>query len=136
MDAVRRALAAVIGERVRLPRALARPFPELEAVRIRRGGLPVRVGGWALGQRTVAAITLWRTIFVAPDVPLEAELLLHELRHVHQFEAAATFPVRYLWESIRRGYHANRYEADARRYATERLRAAPNDLRRGEVSRG
>lgn len=136
MDAVRRALAPVIGKPVALPAALARRFPELGDVRLRRGGLPVRIGGWALGRRTVAAITLWRTIYVAPDVPLEEELLLHELRHVHQFEAAAAFPILYLWESIRRGYHANRYEADARAYATARMRAAPNDLRRGEVYRG
>lgn len=136
MDAVRRALAPVIGKPVALPAALARRFPELGDVRLRRGGLPVRIGGWALGRRTVAAITLWRTIYVAPDVPLEEELLLHELRHVHQFEAAAAFPILYLWESIRRGYHANRYEADARAFATARMRAAPNDLRRGEVYRG
>jgi len=28
-----------------------------------------------------------------------------------------TFPVRYLWESLRRGYEGNRFEADAQRYA-------------------
>ncbi|HEX6535424.1 MAG TPA: hypothetical protein VF041_12580 [Gemmatimonadaceae bacterium] len=133
MDPLRRALAALIGEPARLPPSLAHRFPELARLRLRRGGLPVRVAGWALGRPTVAAITLWRTIFVAPEVPLEAELLLHELRHVHQFEAATAFPVLYLWESIRRGYHANRYEADARAFAEERLRASPNDLRRGEV---
>ena len=102
-------------------------------MRLRRGGLPVRVGGWALGRRVVAAITLWRTVFVAPGVALDAELLLHELRHVHQFEASTTFPVRYLWESVRRGYHANRYEADARTYAAAQLRASVKDPPRGDV---
>ena len=42
---------------------------------------------------------------------------MHELRHVQQFDASLTFPIRYLWESVRRGYDANQYEVDARRYA-------------------
>jgi hypothetical protein len=29
--------------------------------------------------------------------------------------------VRYLWESARRGYFANRFEVDAREYAAQRL---------------
>ena len=33
-----------------------------------------------------------------------------------------TFPQRYVWESLRRGYTANRFEVDARRYAAVRLR--------------
>ena len=102
-------------------------------MRVRRGGLPVRVGGWALGRSTVAAITLWRTVFVASGVALDAELLLHELRHVHQFEASAIFPLHYLWESVRRGYHANRYEADARTYAAAQLRASVKESPRGDV---
>ena len=133
MEIVERVIAAVSGSRVALPPGLARRFPDLEVVRLRRGGLPTCLGGWMLGQRRVAAITFWRTIFVAPDVPLTGELLLHELRHVHQFEATATFPVRYIWESLRHGYHRNRYETDAREYAAERLRAAPADLPRGDV---
>lgn len=133
MAALRRALAPLIGTPAYLPDALLHRFPELAGVRFRRGGLPPRIAGWALGQRSVAAITLWRTIFLAPGVPLHAELLLHELRHVHQFEATAAFPLRYVWESVRRGYNANRYEADARAYAARRVRQAADDLRRGEV---
>ena len=52
-----------------------------------------------LGQSTVSAITLWRTIWLAPDVMPSDELLLHELRHVDQFEASAAFPLLYLWQS-------------------------------------
>ena len=55
----------------------------------------------------------------------DPELLLHELRHVHQFEASPAFPVLYLWESLFRGYHRNRFEADARAYASSRVRGAP-----------
>ena len=106
------------------PAELTERFPELRLARYRRGGLPPRVGGWALGRRSVAGITLWRTVFLAPDAALSAELLLHELRHVQQFGASRAFPLRYLWESVRRGYGDNRYEQDARAWARARLRAA------------
>lgn len=110
-----------MGVPVELPAALLERYPELARARFRRGGLPPRVGGWCLGQRSVAAITLWRTVFLGVDARLSAPLLLHELRHVQQFGASRGFPLRYLWESIRRGYHANRYELDADRWAAFRL---------------
>ena len=109
----------------------AERYPELASVRWRRGGLPVRVGGWCLGQKTVSAITLWRTIWLAPGAPLSVELLLHESRHVQQFEASAVFPILYLWESLRRGYVRNRFEVDARAYATTRLREPDKPKPRG-----
>jgi hypothetical protein len=113
---------ALIGERTTLPDTLLASYPELASARWRRGGLPVRVGGWCLGQRSVSAITLWRTIWLAPDVRPSGELLLHELRHVQQFEASTAFPILYLWESLRRGYVRNRFEVDARAYAATRVR--------------
>jgi hypothetical protein len=103
-------------------------YPELAEASFRRGGLPVRIGGWALGTSTAAAITLRRTIFLAPATPVTAELLLHELRHVHQFLEDWAFPVRYLWQSIRYGYSRNAYEVDARRYSASRLGAVDKDL--------
>ena len=81
----------------------------------------VRVGGWFLGRSTVSGITLWRTIWLAREDLLYPELLLHELRHVHQFEEDPLFPLRYVWCSVRRGYTNNPYEADARAFAARRL---------------
>jgi hypothetical protein len=117
-------LAPVIGRPAPLPADLLARHPELRAVRLRRGGVLPRVGGWLLGRHSVAGITLWRTVWLAPDAPLAAELLLHELRHVQQFQERATFPLRYLWESVRYGYRRNRYEVDARAFAASRMRAA------------
>jgi hypothetical protein len=116
-----RLAAPLVGTPAELPDDLRARFPELAEVRWRRGGVFVRVGGWALLQPTVAAITLWRTVFLAPGVPWDAALLLHELRHVHHFTGSRAFPVRYLWESVRRGYANNWYEADANAYARARL---------------
>ena len=120
---VRRAL---IGEPETLPSQLLARFPELSIIRLRRGGLPVRIGGWSLLQSTAAAITLWNTVFLAPDTAPEAELLLHELRHVHQFQSSRVFPLLYLFESLRRGYHRNRFELDAIAFAEARLAAHRN----------
>lgn len=112
---------ALAGRAAPLPPELLDRFPELRGARFRRGGLPLRVGGWCLGASTVSGITLWRTIWLHHDAPLDPGLLLHELRHVHQFQATPLFPLAYAWESLRRGYLRNRFEADARAFATRRL---------------
>ena len=112
---------ALMGEALQLPDAIVREYPELAQMQLRRGGLPPLVAGWMLGRPAVAAITLWRTIFFGSRTAVDASLLLHELRHVEQFRERRTFPLRYIWESIRRGYHLNRYEVDARTYAARRL---------------
>jgi hypothetical protein len=118
----------LIGERIELPADIIRRYPDLAQATYRRGGMPVRIGGWSLGMNSAAAITLWRTVFIAPNTPLDAELLLHELRHVHQFLAHKAFPVSYLWQSIRYGYTRNAYEVDARRYSASRLGTGDEDL--------
>lgn len=114
----------LIGSPCTLPPALLARYPELRAARWRRGGLALRVGGWCLGRASVAGITLWQTIWLADHAPLVPELLLHELRHVHQFQADPLFPLRYLWRSVRHGYTDNPYEADARAFAARRLAEA------------
>ena len=112
---------ALVGVAIELPVELLEQYPELRRVQFRRGGLPPRIGGWALLQRSAAAITLWRTVFLAPATALEPMLLLHEQRHVQQFGRSAWFPVQYLWGSIRHGYHRNPFELDAERYAAHRV---------------
>lgn len=128
----RRLRAALIGEPLPLPESLVARWPELAVARWRVGGLPPRVGGWLIGAPTVAGVTLWRTIFLAPSSALDPGLLLHEVAHVHQFEGSPLFPLRYLAESLRRGYRHNRYEADAERWAADRLRERGGAPRRGD----
>ena len=121
-------LSALIGTPMSLPEPLLERWPELREARWRRGGLPLRIGGWCLGRSTVSGITLGRTIFLAPRVPLAPELLLHELRHVHQFQGDRAFPLRYLWRSVRHGYADNPYESDARAYAARRVTGASSPV--------
>ena len=116
----------LFGARMALPPRMLERWPELADARWRRGGLPVRIGGWCLGRATVSGITLGRTVWLAPGVPLEPELLLHELRHVHQFAADRAFPLRYVWRSLRHGYLRNPYEADARQFAASRVDVPPS----------
>ena len=123
-----RLIKALIGERIELPADMIRRYPDLAQATYRRGGLPVRIGGWSLGTSTAAAITLWKTVFVSPTTVLDPELLLHELRHVHQFLEHKAFPVSYLWQSLRYGYIRNAYEIDARRYSASRLGTGDKDL--------
>lgn len=118
-------LTSLLGRSIELPTAFTVRYPELARARYRRGGLPPRIGGWCLGRSTVAAITLWRTVWLGASTPLDAELLLHEVRHVAQFESSRAFPILYIWESLRRGYHTNRYEVDAREHAAARMRGMP-----------
>lgn len=113
--------AALVGRPLTLPPALVAAHPELAEARWRAGGLPLRVGGWCLGRSTVAGITLWRTVFLADPARASPALLLHELAHARQFARQRTFPLRYCWESLRRGYARNRYELEADAFAHARV---------------
>jgi hypothetical protein len=131
MGMVGRIRAALIGEPESLATDVVTRYPELGRLRLRRGGLPPRLGGWALGRATVAAITLRRWVFLAPHVRVHPPLLLHELRHVQQFEASPLFPIRYVWASLRYGYQHNPFEADARDFSARRVRP-PETLSAGD----
>lgn len=112
----------VIGTPLTIPTDLLHRFPELGEARFRVGGIFVHIAGGCLGIESVDGFTLGRTIWLSPSAPLDAGLLLHELRHVQQFASIPWFPLRYLWESMRRGYRGNRFEIDAAAYARRRVR--------------
>lgn len=69
--------------------------------------------GWA---------SFWETIYVLPGWEHNRALIRHELCHLEQIrrEGRLRFAVGYLWELVRRGYLANKYEVQAR--AAERQR--------------
>ena len=119
--AVERLARALRGQPMELPLAILRVYPMLGHASWRRGGLAPRLGGWCLGRATVSGIALGRTVFLAPHVPLDPWLLLHEFAHVRQFAEVSAFPLRYLWQSLRHGYRANRFEQDANNFATRVL---------------
>ncbi len=116
-------LSALIGRPESLPIDLGVRFPELTAVRWRRGGLPPRVGGWLLGRASVSGITLWNTVWLGERARFDSQLLLHEFFGTWlSFNRAGPFRILYLCgKSARHGYPQNRFEVDAREYAAARL---------------
>ena len=119
-------------DRVLGPELAAAELPDDEGlpggIRVRRSRWLTRVAGTLVGTgRPVAAVTLGRTIVMAPGVRLTARLLRHELTHVRQWERSPLFPVRYVLEHLRRGYLDNRYEIEAR--AAEAAVEAPTRTR-------
>lgn len=123
----------VVGRPCMIPVDLLQRHGGLGDVSWRRGGLPPRVGGWFLGMRSVAAIALWRTVWLGDEVEPTEELLLHESCHVQQFQAVRAFPLRYVLESLRRGYSANRFEVEARNFVYARVRNVRQEPPREDV---
>lgn len=114
---VARGVAALVGRPHALRPELFARHPELAEACWREGGLPLRIGGWCLGRSRVAGITLGRTIFLTDASAASPALLLHEVAHVRQFRRLRGFPLRYLWQSVRRGYSHNHYEIEADAFA-------------------
>ena len=78
-----------------------------------------KIAAKKLGTKSVAMV-LGKTIHLCNTT--KAEFLLdekwvkHELCHIKQFKEHGyfLFVVKYLWESIRKGYYNNRFEVEAR----------------------
>jgi hypothetical protein len=90
-----------------------------KSIRIRENSFIARVAAYKLGADSVA-LTLGRTIHLhnarADNFKKDRRWVLHELKHVEQFKRYGFFwfIVLYLLESIRKGYHGNRFEVEAR----------------------
>jgi hypothetical protein len=69
----------------------------------------LRRGGWA-------AIPMpWRTVYCRPDVIDDQIMRAHEMVHFEQMERLGTvwFCIKYVWLSLRLGYHRNPLEIEA-----------------------
>jgi hypothetical protein len=100
-------------------------------VKIKEQSLFARLAARKLKSQQVAAV-LGSTIHLwnvrREDFLQSTTWVLHELEHVRQFRkyGAVRFLVLYLWESARRGYYNNRFEAEAR--LAERGKLTPDDV--------
>lgn len=78
-----------------------------------------RIAAFKLGTKAVAMV-LGKTIHLYNTTTAEflqdEKWLKHELCHVKQFKEHGyfLFLVKYIWESIRKGYYNNRFEIEAR----------------------
>jgi hypothetical protein len=86
---------------------------------IKERSLLARIAAWWLGVKVVA-VTWGETIHLhgadTKTLLRDKAWLRHELKHVEQFSrhGRLTFLALYVWESIRKGYHQNRFEVEAR----------------------
>jgi hypothetical protein len=94
-------------------------------VRIRENSFLARLAARRLGTVRVAVV-LGHTIHLhavsKEDFLRRKTWVCHELRHVVQYDELGTigFLYRYLLESLRTGYHNNRFEIEARASEDER----------------
>lgn len=87
--------------------------------RIKENSRLAKIAAWKLNVRSVAFV-LGHTIHLyntsREEFLQNKSWLKHELCHVQQFEQHGFLPfiIKYLWESLRKGYYNNKYEEEAR----------------------
>jgi len=91
----------------------------MQQVRIKEDSWLARIAARRMGYDRVAMVVghtvhLFNT--TAKEFLADTDWVCHELKHVEQYERHGVpgFLCRYLWESARKGYYDNRFEAEAR----------------------
>ena len=86
---------------------------------IKEKSLIARIAALFLHEKSIAVVTgktihLWNTS--KEDFINNKKWLQHELMHVQQFKKYGfiRFLFLYTWESLKKGYHKNRFEVEAR----------------------
>jgi len=93
------------------------------AFHIKENSWLAAIAAWKLGKSRVAMV-LGKTIHLhqtsQADFLANEAWFRHELCHVAQFQryGMVNFLLRYVWESIRKGYYYNKYEVEARQAET------------------
>jgi hypothetical protein len=88
-------------------------------VYIKENSWQAKIAAAKLGSESVAMV-FGKTIHLhnvsKQDFIAHKEWLCHELVHVMQYQQYGFmgFLIRYMWESIKKGYHNNKFEVEAR----------------------
>lgn len=90
-----------------------------ERFTIKENSWVARIAAWKLKATSVAivfgnTIHLWNSS--AANFLQNEKWLKHELCHIRQYKqhGYAGFIIKYIWESLRKGYYNNRFEVEAR----------------------
>ncbi len=92
---------------------------DLAGIRIKENSFLARIAALKLRSGSVAMV-LGRTIHLhnvsSEEFLKETRWVKHELCHVQQYKQHGFVPflAKYLWESIKHGYHNNKFEVEAR----------------------
>lgn len=91
---------------------------------IKENSFVARIAAWTLNASSVAivfgsTIHLWNSS--KEDFLKNERWLKHELCHIRQYKQHGYmgFIVKYLWESLRKGYYNNKFEVEARKAEEE-----------------
>lgn len=93
---------------------------DISDIKIRERSLRAKIAARCLRVENVA-FTLGKTIYLynatAQEFMHNTRWVKHELKHVEQFKRYGfiSFIARYTIETIRKGYHENKYEVEARK---------------------
>lgn len=96
---------------------------DLQDINIKENSWLARIAAWKLKSDSVAMV-LGKTIHLYNSTKEnflnDERWLKHELCHIKQFKEHGyfMFVVKYLWESLRKGYYNNRFEVEARNAET------------------
>lgn len=107
-------------------------------MKIREHSWLARIARWKLGNKTTVAMVIGQTIHLSGATREEflanPEWVAHEQVHLRQFREHGfwRFLGAYLWESVRVGYYANRYEVEAREEAARVVSGLKRDPAAGE----
>ena len=97
-----------------------------EPFHIKENSWLARIAAFKLKSASVAMV-IGKTIHLhglnKVDLLNNDRLLKHELCHIRQYKQHGTigFLVKYMWESIRKGYYNNRFEVEARATETKTI---------------
>lgn len=92
-------------------------------MKIRESSPLARIARWKLGNKAAVAMVVGQTIHLSgvtrAQFLADPEWVAHEQVHLRQFREQGfwRFLWRYLHESVRVGYYANKYEVEARQEA-------------------
>ncbi len=87
--------------------------------RIKENSWLAKIAAKKLGEKQVAMV-IGRTIHLhnttRDEFLADTDWVCHELTHVKQYaqQGIFLFLIKYLWESLKKGYHNNKYEIEAR----------------------
>src|SRR5579863_4228003 len=127
----------MIGRRYALPRAVAAALEQVFEEPV-TGVIVIERSRYAKLHRGMSATTRPNRIFLAisgSDFAASPELLLHEYYHVLcQWRTGYLTRWRYLVESVRRGYWENRYEQEAREFASANMEQYREYLRGPDIA--
>lgn len=98
-------------------------------MKIREHSWLARLARWKLGNKATVAMVIGQTVHLSgatrEQFLANPAWVAHEQVHLRQFREQGfwRFLWRYVWESARVGYYANRYEVEAREEAAQAMAA-------------